>query len=72
MVKKTLSPKLINYILKNDRKFGYLETLKELYRLGFSLEEISLIKKNDLIMRKLNDECRDKHLLKKDRVKKNY
>lgn len=72
MVKKTLNPKLRNFILNNGRKYSYLETLKELYRMGFSLEEISKIKEDDIIMRKLSNECKKKHLLKKDRIKKNY
>lgn len=72
MVKETLNPKLRNFILNNGRKYSYLETLKELYRMGFSLEEISKIKEDDIIMRKLSNECKKKHLLKKDRIKKNY
>lgn len=72
MAKKILNPKLRNFIIKNGRVGSYLEAIKELYRIGFSLEEISQIKEDDIIMRKLSNECKRKHLLKKDRIKKNY
>lgn len=72
MVKKALNPKLRNFILNNGRRGSYLEAIKELYKMGFSLEEISQIKEDDIIMRKLSNECKRKHLLKKDRIKKNY
>lgn len=64
---------IIDYVLEKGREIGYLDAIKELYKDGFTIEEIQFIKANDLIMSRLEKECRRKNLLKnKDRKKLNY
>lgn len=75
-VKKILTPKLKkikDFIIKHGKDIGYLEALKELYRLGYHIDDLKAIKLDDFVMGKLEKECRRKNLLKnKDRKKINY
>jgi hypothetical protein len=71
--KKDIDPDIIQFVLNKGREIGYLEAIKELYRQGYHIDDIKLIKYHDLIRGKLEKECRRKNLLKRnDRKKINY
>jgi hypothetical protein len=68
-----IDPDIIKHVLERGREIGYLEAMKELLKQGYHIDDIALIKSNDLILGKLEKECRRNNLLKyKDRKKINY
>jgi len=67
-----LQYKLRAYVLKRAKSIGYLESLMELIVKGYDINDIAKLKKDSFILSKLTEECENKKLIKKSKMRRAF